>query len=226
MNLASVLVANRGEIARRVFRTARSMGLRCVAVYVDADAGSPHVTDADEAVRLPDGGYLDADAVVAAALATGADAVHPGYGFLAENAGFAEAVEAAGLVWVGPTADVVRAMGDKLAAKEAAVAAGVPTLPSSDDPTDGEAVGYPLLVKAAAGGGGGVSSFGCGGGGAAMSGGSPACSPAGRVYVAPPTAPGSAARVSARSPAAEERHPAAGTRGQPGSGLVPLDEQT
>ncbi len=154
MSLTSVLVANRGEIARRVFRTARSMGLRCVAVYADADAGSPHVTDADEAVRLPDGGYLDADAVVAAALATGADAVHPGYGFLAENAGFAEAVEAAGLVWVGPTADVVRTMGDKLAAKEAAVAAGVPTLPSSDDPTDGEAVGYPLLVKAAAGGGG------------------------------------------------------------------------
>jgi len=154
VSLTSVLVANRGEIARRVFRTARSMGLRCVAVYVDADAGSPHVTDADEAVRLPDGGYLDAEAVVAAALATGADAVHPGYGFLAENAGFAEAVEAAGLVWVGPTADVVRTMGDKLAAKEAAVAAGVPTLPSSDDPTDGEAVGYPLLVKAAAGGGG------------------------------------------------------------------------
>ena len=153
MNLASVLVANRGEIVRRVFRTARDMGLRCVAVFVDADADAPFVAEADDAVRLPDG-YLDGAAIIAAALATGADAIHPGYGFLAENADFVEAVEAAGLVWVGPPADVVRSMGDKLAAKAAADAAGVPTLPSSDDPTDAGSVGYPLLVKAVAGGGG------------------------------------------------------------------------
>ena len=151
--LRSVLVANRGEIARRVFRTAHSMGMRCVAVFVDADADAPFVADADEAVRLADG-YLDGEAIIAAALATGADAIHPGYGFLAENAGFAAAVEAAGLVWVGPTPDVISSMGDKLAAKEAAVAAGVPTLPSSDDPTADDEVGYPILVKAAAGGGG------------------------------------------------------------------------
>ena len=151
--LRSVLVANRGEIARRVFRTAHSMGMRCVAVFVDADADAPFVADADEAVRLADG-YLDGEAIIAAALATGADAIHPGYGFLAENAGFAAAVEAAGLVWVGPTPDVISSMGDKLAAKEAAVAAGVPTLPSSGDPTADDEVGYPILVKAAAGGGG------------------------------------------------------------------------
>ena len=152
-SLRSILVANRGEIARRVFRTAHSMGMRCVAVFVDADADAPFVADADEAVRLADG-YLDGEAIITAALATGVDAIHPGYGFLAENAGFAAAVEAAGLVWVGPTPDVISSMGDKLAAKEAAVAAGVPTLPSSDDPTADDEVGYPILVKAAAGGGG------------------------------------------------------------------------
>ena len=130
------------------------MGLRCVAVYVDADAGAPFVQAADEAVRLDDGGYLDGAALVAAALATGAGAIHPGYGFLSENAPFAASVEAAGLVWVGPPAPVIEAMGDKLAAKKAASVAGVPTLPSSDDPHDDGEVGYPLLVKAAAGGGG------------------------------------------------------------------------
>jgi propionyl-CoA carboxylase alpha chain len=149
----AVLVANRGEIARRVFRTARAMGLRCIAVFADADAAAPFVREADEAVRLP-GGYLDADGILAAARETGADAVHPGYGFLAENAAFAAAVEAAGLTWVGPSPQVIEVMGDKLAAKRAAVEAGVPTLPSSDDPTAGDEVGYPLLVKAAAGGGG------------------------------------------------------------------------
>jgi propionyl-CoA carboxylase alpha chain len=151
--LTGVLVANRGEIARRVFRTARSMGLRCVAVYTDADAAAPFVADADEAVRLA-GGYLDGPEIVAAALATGADAVHPGYGFLAENAPFAAAVADAGLAWVGPPPEVIDAMGDKLAAKRAAVDAGVPMLPSSDDPAADGDVGYPLLVKAAAGGGG------------------------------------------------------------------------
>ena len=152
--ITGVLVANRGEIARRVFRTARNMGLQCVAVYVDADADAPHVAEADVAVRLADNGYLDGDAIVAAALASGADAVHPGYGFLAENAAFATAVADAGLTWIGPTAEVIASMGDKIAALWVAEAAGVPTLPSSEDLTDGDAVGYPLLVKAAAGGGG------------------------------------------------------------------------
>jgi propionyl-CoA carboxylase alpha chain len=152
-SLTSVLVANRGEIARRVFRTARSMGLRCVAVFADADAGSPFVADADEAVRLP-GGYLDGPSIIAAAAEAGADAVHPGYGFLSENAAFAAAVAEAGLAWVGPPAAVIAAMGDKLAAKQAAIAAGVPTLSSSDDLAHDRSVGYPLLVKAAAGGGG------------------------------------------------------------------------
>ncbi len=151
--LAGVLVANRGEIARRIFRTARSMGLRCVAVYTDADAAAPFVADADEAVRLA-GGYLDGPDIVAAAQATGADAIHPGYGFLAENAAFAAAVAGAGLAWVGPPPDVIEVMGDKLAAKRAAVGASVPTLPSSDDPAADGDLGYPLLVKAAAGGGG------------------------------------------------------------------------
>ena len=151
--IGTLLVANRGEIARRVFRTARDMGMRCVAVFADADEGAPFVVEADAAVRLP-GGYLDAEAVVAAAVDSGADAVHPGYGFLAENAGFARTVAAAGLVWVGPGPDAIETMGDKLAAKTAAGAAGVPTLPSSEDPADAGEVGFPLMVKAAAGGGG------------------------------------------------------------------------
>jgi propionyl-CoA carboxylase alpha chain len=151
--ITALLVANRGEIARRVFRTARSMGIRCVAVYADADAAAPFVADADEAIRLP-GGYLDGPGIVTAALATGADAIHPGYGFLAESAAFAGAVAGAGLAWVGPPPDVIAAMGDKLAAKRAAVEAGVPTLPSSDVAAADGDVGYPLLVKAAAGGGG------------------------------------------------------------------------
>ena len=151
--IGTLLVANRGEIARRVFRTARAMGMRCVAVFADADADAPFVTEADVAVRLP-GGYLNGEAVVAAAIEAGADAVHPGYGFLAENAGFARAVAAAGLVWVGPGPDAIETMGDKLAAKAAAAAVGVPTLPSSEDPGDPGDVGFPLMVKAAAGGGG------------------------------------------------------------------------
>jgi propionyl-CoA carboxylase alpha chain len=149
----SLLVANRGEIARRVFRTARAMGLRCIAVYADGDADAPFVAEADEAVHLP-GGYLDREAILDAARRTRAEAVHPGYGFLSENAAFASAVEAAGLVWVGPPPAVIAVMGDKLEAKRAAAEAGVPTLASSDDPASADEVGYPLLVKAAAGGGG------------------------------------------------------------------------
>ena len=151
-SFSSLLVANRGEIARRVFVTARDMGLRTVAVFADADTDAPFVAEADEAVRIP--AYLDADAVIAAATATGAEAVHPGYGFLSENAAFARAVEARGLRWVGPSPEVIESMGDKIAAKRVAVDAGVPVLPSSEDPTADDEVGYPLLVKASAGGGG------------------------------------------------------------------------
>ena len=149
----TLLVANRGEIARRIFRTARAMGMRCIAVYVDADAGAPFVTEADEAVRLVNG-YLDGAEIIAAARHAEADAIHPGYGFLAENAKFAADVIAAGIYWVGPSPEAIEAMGDKLAAKRVAEHAGVPTLPSSDDPAADKEVGYPLLVKAAAGGGG------------------------------------------------------------------------
>ncbi len=152
MSISTILVANRGEIAIRVFTTAKDMGLRCVAVYSEADANSSFVNTADVAVHVP--GYLDGEAIIAAALKTGADAIHPGYGFLSENAEFAKAVTDTGLIWVGPSPEVIKSMGDKIEAKKAAVNARVPILPSSDDPTAGDDVGYPLLVKAAAGGGG------------------------------------------------------------------------
>ena len=152
MRFDTVLVANRGEIARRVVRAARASGLRCVGVYVDGDAKEPFVKDCDHVVRLS--GYLDGPAIIDAALRSGAGAVHPGYGFLSENAEFAAGVEAAGLVWIGPPAKVIAAMGDKLAAKELARAAGLAVLTSSATIDDADAVGYPLMVKAAAGGGG------------------------------------------------------------------------
>jgi propionyl-CoA carboxylase alpha chain len=150
---STLLVANRGEIARRIFRTARFMGMVCIAVYVEADADAPFVAEADESIRLPTS-YLDGLAIVSAATAAGAEAVHPGYGFLSENAQFAQSVDDSGLVWVGPPSTVIETMGDKLSAKRAAIAAGLPTLPWSEDPTIDDQVGYPLLVKAAAGGGG------------------------------------------------------------------------
>ncbi len=153
MSFTTLLVANRGEIARRVIRGAHAMGIRCVAVYVDADAEAPFVSDADEAVRLPSS-YLDGAAVLAAAHVSGAEAIHPGYGFLSENAGFAAEVTAAGLVWVGPSPSAIARMGDKLAAKALAEEARVPTLPGAEDIAGAAALGYPLLVKAAAGGGG------------------------------------------------------------------------
>jgi propionyl-CoA carboxylase alpha chain len=148
----TVLVANRGEIARRIIRGARTAGLRTVAIFVPVDARSPFVRDADLAMPLDS--YLDVNAIIQAAVASGADAIHPGYGFLSENAQFASAVTAAGLVWIGPPSEVIAAMGDKLEAKRLARGAGVATLPSSEDPSDAEAIGYPLMVKAAAGGGG------------------------------------------------------------------------
>jgi propionyl-CoA carboxylase alpha chain len=149
----TVLVANRGEIARRVIRGAKALGLRSVAVYVDADADAPYVRDADVAVRVATS-YLDGEAIIEAARLSGAEAIHPGYGFLSENGGFAANVEAASLVWIGPSPRVIDAMGDKLAAKKVAIRAGVPVLASSDNPDDATTIGFPLIVKAAAGGGG------------------------------------------------------------------------
>ncbi len=162
--ITKLLVANRGEIALRVMRTARGMDVATVAVFSDPDADAPFVAAADEAVRLPGASpadtYLRGDLVIAAALATGAQAVHPGYGFLSENAGFARDCAAAGLVFVGPTPEAIDAMGSKTAAKELMAAAGVPVLPgvvvdsAQDLPAEAARIGYPVLVKAAFGGGG------------------------------------------------------------------------
>ena len=162
----TVLVANRGEIACRVIRTLRALGVRSVAVYSDADADAPHVSAADVAVRIGPaaaaGSYLSIPAVLAAARATGAQAIHPGYGFLSENTAFASACEDAGVVFVGPPASAIEAMGDKIRAKQTVAKAGVPVVPGSDGAglTDGELaaavdeVGYPVLLKPSAGGGG------------------------------------------------------------------------
>ncbi|MFD3806137.1 acetyl/propionyl/methylcrotonyl-CoA carboxylase subunit alpha [Streptomyces sp. NPDC058611] len=155
--LTSLLVANRGEIAVRVFRTARALGLATVAVHSDPDEQALHVREADAAVRLPGAApadtYLRGDLVIKAALAAGADAVHPGYGFLSENAGFAREVQAAGLTWVGPPPAAIEAMASKTRAKELMRAAGVPLL-EPVDPDTATPADLPLLLKAAAGGGG------------------------------------------------------------------------
>jgi acetyl-CoA carboxylase, biotin carboxylase subunit len=164
--LDSVLVANRGEIARRVIRTARRLGVTAVAVYSDADAELPYVREADQAVHIgpaqPALSYLNAAAIIDAAGQTGAAAVHPGYGFLAENADFAGQVIAAGLTWVGPDPAAIEQMGDKIRARNLMERAGVPVSPGSREPVSDEAaavaeaerIGYPVMVKAAAGGGG------------------------------------------------------------------------
>ncbi|MEA2780952.1 MAG: 3-methylcrotonyl-CoA carboxylase alpha subunit, partial [Rhodospirillaceae bacterium] len=162
-----VLVANRGEIACRVIRSCRSLGLKTVSVFSEADAGSLHVAEADEARPIGPApakqSYLVIENILAAAKASGADAVHPGYGFLAENSDFARAVEGAGMVWIGPSPESIVDMGDKERARQLAKVAGLPVLPGSSRFGTGdlggleesaEKVGFPLLVKAAAGGGG------------------------------------------------------------------------
>lgn len=154
MIFKSLLVANRGEIALRIIKTASEMGIKCVAVYVDEDADSPHVKAADESFRLPDGGYLDTNAIINAAKQTNAEAIHPGYGFLSENAKFARKVKKEKIIWVGPSAHVISVMGDKLKAKELADKANVPTLTMTSNLKEASKIGYPLLIKAAAGGGG------------------------------------------------------------------------
>jgi acetyl-CoA carboxylase, biotin carboxylase subunit len=166
MKIKKLLIANRGEIAVRIIRAARELGLKTVQVHSAADTDSLAVRMADEAVNIgpPHAAksYLNIEAILNAAKATGADAVHPGYGFLAENAGFADAVVAAGLVFIGPSGDAIRTMGDKVAARVAAAKAGVPCVPGSDgrvdDPAEArsiaQSIGFPVMIKAAAGGGG------------------------------------------------------------------------
>ena len=166
-----ILIANRGEIAIRIIRACREMGMESVAVYSDADAGAAHVRLADRAIRLgpaaPAESYLRIDAVVQAAIDSGADAIHPGYGFLSERAAFARAAEQAGVTFVGPSAETIEAIGDKLHARRLAHDVGVPAVPGSIEPAmvdrpehvaaviaEAETIGFPLLVKAASGGGG------------------------------------------------------------------------
>jgi acetyl-CoA carboxylase biotin carboxylase subunit len=164
--LESVLVANRGEIARRIFRACRALGTRTIAVYSEADAGWPHAREADEAVLIGPApareSYLNVERVLEAARRTGAQAIHPGYGFLSENWGFAKACEEAGVVFVGPSWHVIRQMGDKVGARREMLRAGVPVVPGTEGPVASleaarqaaEEIGYPVMLKAAAGGGG------------------------------------------------------------------------
>ena len=153
MTFHKLLIANRGEIACRIIKTAHEMGISCVAVYTEADSNSPFVRMADEAVKLSDT-YLNGKEIIDAAKQTGAQAIHPGYGFLSENAKFSRDVLKEGLIWVGPSSRVITSMGDKLKAKDIAEKAGVPTLPMTTDPKKANTIGYPILIKAAAGGGG------------------------------------------------------------------------
>ncbi|HVE97777.1 MAG TPA: biotin carboxylase N-terminal domain-containing protein [Mycobacteriales bacterium] len=162
----TILVANRGEIARRVIRSAQRLGVKAIAVYSEADAKAQHVRDADDAVLLgaapPTESYLDVAKVIEAAKQSGAQAIHPGYGFLSENAGFAQQVADAGLVWIGPSPECITAMGDKINARNLMAAAGVPVAAGTPEPLDdvetavseAQRIGYPVMVKASAGGGG------------------------------------------------------------------------
>lgn len=164
--MKKILIANRGEIAQRVIRTAKKMGIKTVAVYSDADRDAPHVRLADEAVWVgapaPNQSYLNMDRILEAARSTGADAIHPGYGFLSENAEFAERVIRDGLIFIGPTPEAIRVMGSKLAAKEAVMDYNIPLVPGTEKAIEDKAeakriameIGFPILIKASAGGGG------------------------------------------------------------------------
>ncbi|MDB5543037.1 MAG: mccA, partial [Hyphomicrobiales bacterium] len=164
--IRTLLIANRGEIAERIIRTAQRMGIAAVAVFSDADEGAMHVVSADRAMRIGPAAarqsYLDIDAILGAALASGSDAIHPGYGFLAENADFARACAARGIIFVGPPEGAIRAMGDKGQARALAAKAGAPVLPGFDQSATSaaelaaaaQAIGFPVLIKASAGGGG------------------------------------------------------------------------
>jgi len=166
-SIKKILIANRGEIALRIMRCCRDLGIQTVAVYSKADRDLKHVRLADEAVCIGPAAstdsYLNVPAIIAAAEITGSEAIHPGYGFLAENADFAERVESSGFIFIGPTADVIRVMGDKVSAIKEMRAAGVPCVPGSDGPLGddpkvnaeiAEKIGYPIIIKAAGGGGG------------------------------------------------------------------------
>src|SRR6267142_4896839 len=157
MSIQRILIANRGEIAVRILRTCRAMGIETVAVYSDFDCDALHVRMADQAVPIgaasPRESYLNIEAILEAARRSGADAIHPGYGFLAENADFAAACEQAGIIFIGPTSAVIRSMGSKVEARKLAEQAGVPLVPAASE-KDFSRVGFPLLIKASAGGGG------------------------------------------------------------------------
>ena len=153
MTIKKLLIANRGEIASRIIKSAHQMGISTVAIYTDPDANSPYVREAKEAFKL-DSSYLDAKAIIEIATTANVDAIHPGYGFLSENSNFANLVSKSNIKWVGPSANAIKKMGDKLTAKKLSEKANVPTLPMTSDPKEAKKIGYPLLIKAAAGGGG------------------------------------------------------------------------
>ena len=153
MTIKKLLIANRGEIASRIISSAHDMGISCVAIYTKADQDTPYVREADQAFKLSDS-YLNSKEILDIAIKSNSDAIHPGYGFLSENAAFANQVKKSNIKWVGPSANAIKKMGDKLTAKEIAIKANVPTLPMTSDPKKANSIGYPILVKAAAGGGG------------------------------------------------------------------------
>ena len=153
MTIRSILIANRGEIACRVMRTAHSMGIKTFALYTDEDKKSPHVNFADHAIKIQTN-YMDMDAVINVAKSYSIDAIHPGYGFLSENASFARRVQSNKIIWIGPTPTVIKKMGDKLQAKEIAKKVNIPTLDTVEKVSLAKKIGFPLMIKAAAGGGG------------------------------------------------------------------------